>query len=121
MEIAAGDVSLLPSLIIILGFVAVRMIFSMTLGPVCWIYLAEIVEPDIIGISTMFNWLTAALISLAFPIVVEAFGGPQWLFCLLGVLMWVSYFINDRFMIETKGKPEWQIRQLYDQLLAAAK
>lgn len=83
------------------------MIFSMTLGPVCWIYLAEIVEPNIIGISTMLNWLTAALISLAFPIMVDLLGGPEWMFCFLGLLMWVSYFINQHLMMETRGKTEW--------------
>lgn len=93
-----------PSLIIILGFIFFRMIFSATLGPVPWIYLPEIVEPDIVGISTMLNWLTAALISFIFPLIVAALGGPEWMFLILSLTMWISYFINDKLMVETKDK-----------------
>ena len=65
-----GGQDMLPSLVIVVGFILFRIIFSATLGPIVWLYLPEIIEPNIFGIATMLNWLSAALISFAFPVVV---------------------------------------------------
>lgn len=80
-------------------FIIYRMVFSATLGPVCWIYLPEIVENDVIGNASMLNWFTAALISLTFPILVEVLGGPEWVFLFLGLFMMMSYYINERLLV----------------------
>jgi hypothetical protein len=63
-----------------------------------------------VAVSTGLNWFTAALISFAFPLVVEKLGGPEYMFGFLGLAMFVSYLVNERMLVETKGKSEWEIR-----------
>lgn len=93
-ERISKHIEVFPSLVIILGFIIFRMTFSFTVGPIPWLYLPEIVEPDVIGVSTMLNWLTAAFVSFAFPTVVELLGGPQYVFVTLGTIMVIGYVIN---------------------------
>lgn len=77
----------------------------MTLGPVVWLYLAEIVEPDVAGVATMINWTTAAIVSLTYPLLVELTGSQSLIFCLFSVFVFIGYSINKKWMVETKDKP----------------
>jgi hypothetical protein len=43
--------------------------FGITLGPVVWVYLPEIIQPKILSYAAMVNWLTAAFIMLFFPVI----------------------------------------------------
>jgi sugar porter (SP) family MFS transporter len=57
--------------IVVAAFVVFTTTFSATWGPVLWVMLAEIFPLTIRGsamaIATLFNWLTAFLVSLTFP------------------------------------------------------
>jgi len=54
---------------IIFGLVLFMANFGFTLGPVVWVYLPEIVQPNILPYATMVNWISAAIIMLLFPII----------------------------------------------------
>lgn len=55
--------------LIIFGLVLFMANFGFTLGPVVWVYLPEIVHPNILPFATMINWASAALIMLLFPVI----------------------------------------------------
>ena len=55
--------------LIIIGLVIFMANFGLSLGPIVWLYIPEIVEPEIIPFSTLSNWASAALIMIFFPIM----------------------------------------------------
>ena len=57
--------------------------------------------------ATMINWLTGSIVTFLFPILVEWWDGPAWVFFLLAVLLILSYAVNNVLMLETKDKKEW--------------
>lgn len=54
---------------ILLGLVIFMANFGLSLGPVVWLYIPEIVQPNIVPFSTGVNWGGAALVMLLFPII----------------------------------------------------
>lgn len=115
--VSAGqeDSALFWNLVIILGLIVSRSVFSLTIGPITWLYLPEIVEPRVTGTATMLNWITAAGVSFIYPIVVELVGNPSLMFFFFGAYVLFGYFLNKSLMVETKGKAEWEIRKEYDE------
>lgn len=78
---------------------------SISLGPVVWIYVAEIVQPDWLPYTTMVNWFTMAMVNTLFPIAKHALGGnPQWIFMTYGVYTFLVYWVNRAVLIETQDK-----------------
>lgn len=65
----------------------------------------------------MLNWLAAAFVTFIYPILVELAGSPSLMFFIFAGNVTVGYLFNEKWMIETKGKTEWQIRQEYDEKL----
>ncbi len=55
--------------LIVFGMVLFMASFGCTLGPVVWVYLPEIVQPNVLPYATMINWASAAAIMLLFPIL----------------------------------------------------
>ena len=62
----------------------------------------------------MLNWVAAAGVTLLFPILVEALGGPAWIFLMIGGVLLVGWGVNRELMVETKGRKEWEVREEYD-------
>jgi sugar porter (SP) family MFS transporter len=75
------------------AFVVFTNTFSATWGPVLWVMLAEIFPLAIRGaamaIATLFNWLTAFVISLTFPsfVAVAGIGTAFIVFAVVGVVL----------------------------------
>lgn len=65
----------------------------------------------------MLNWLAAAFVTFIYPILVELVGNPSLMFLIFTANVTVGYLLNEKWMIETKGKTEWQIRKEYDEKL----
>lgn len=57
-------------------------IFGLSLGPVVWLYIPEIVSPKIVPFSTLSNWISASMVILLFPIITDDVldGNPGYLF-----------------------------------------
>lgn len=49
--------------------------FGLSLGPIVWMYIPEIVDPDFLPFSTMVNWGGSAATILLFPIIKAALPG----------------------------------------------
>lgn len=91
---------------IIGGLIVFMADFGLSLGPVVWLYIPEILEPNLIAFSTLANWTTASLITILFPILKKAFGTPAPLFLFYAAYSTVGFIFSQKFVIETKGKSE---------------
>lgn len=94
--------------LILATLLAIRFTFSFTLGPVVWIYVAEVVQPDFLPIPVMINWFSVGLVNMIFPVARNALGGnPGWLFISFGVYTLASLWVTGVVVIETRGKNEY--------------
>lgn len=96
----------LSNALVIIGLVVFMANFGLSLGPVVWLYIAEIVEPEIIPYSTLVNWTATTIVIVTFPILSKVFGSPVPLFFFFAVWSSISLVVNRKLLIETKGKSE---------------
>ena len=106
------------NILILFGLVVFMANFGLSLGPVVWLYIPEVVQPNIVPFSTGINWTGAALVMLLFPIIKKALPNenPGYLFFFFSVWCVGSFLINAKFTIETKGKSEKEISEEYEKL-----
>ncbi len=92
--------------------------FGLSLGPVVWLYIPEVVQPNIVPFSTGANWGAAALVMLLFPIIKDALpnDNPAPLFLFFCAWCVASFVINAKYLIETKGKTEKEIYEEYSRV-----
>lgn len=102
---------------IILGLALYVANFGMSLGPVFWLYIPEIVEPEMIPFPTLANWASSSLVVIFFPILTNLFSSPLPLFIFFAGWGIVSYKVNGSYLIETKGKKEKEIREKYAEMI----
>ena len=76
--------------------------FGLTLGPFFWIYVPEIVPPEVIPFSTFAYWIAGAIVIFMFPF--DEF--ENFYYMLLFFLGWslLSLVTNKVLVVETKGK-----------------
>lgn len=101
--------------IIVVGLIIFMANFGLSLGPVVWLYIPEVLEPRYIPISTLSNWLSAAIIMFSYPVLSKAIG-PSPLFFFFAAWCAVSFFVGQKFLIETKDKQEKDIYLEFDKL-----
>ena len=78
-------------------------VFGLTLGPIVWLYIPEIVESNIIPYSTMVNLFGAASCTIIFPLITD----PSYKFIpFVFFFLWclISLLINQKIMVETKDR-----------------
>ena len=82
--------------------------FNLSLGPIVWMYIPEIVQPEFLPYSTMVNWGASALSVLLFPMIKARLPeqNPACLFLFFGVWSAVSVGVNHKFVVETRGKTQ---------------
>ena len=86
--------------------------FVVSIGPICWVYLGEILTSRAMSICTAVNWFSAFLVILFFPLMMIGIGPSAtfWIFAFIN-LAGSFYFGID--MIETKGMMKNDIRALF--------
>jgi hypothetical protein len=96
------------SVFLMVGFFLHVFCFSMSLGPINWIYPTEIVQPSLIPITTTTNWLSSWLLITLYPILRERAEDKSMPFMYLFFLACAvtKILICLKFMVETKGKTE---------------
>jgi hypothetical protein len=87
------------SVLIISGLIIFMADFGLSLGPVVWLYIPEILEPNYIAFSTLANWATASLITIFFPILKESFGSPSYLFLFYAAYSIAGLVFSQKFVI----------------------
>lgn len=97
--------------LIIFGLVLFMANYGFTLGPVVWVYVSEIVQPNILPYANLICWASAAFIMLLFPIIKETLPdkNPALIFLFFAIWSTLSFFFNKKFLIETQNKGEKQI------------
>lgn len=101
------------TIIIIIGLMAFSLIFGMSIGPVTWLYVSQVVDPELIPYGAIANRFTAFLSILLFPIITNNIldGDCSMLFLFFAILMYLYNRFCHINLIETKGKEEKQIRK----------
>lgn len=80
------------------------LLFGLTLGPITWLYIPEIIPANMVPYATVDNWVAATIVYSMTPMVVGAFdGNPSVLFFIFTGLTFTFFVINALFMVETKG------------------
>jgi MFS family permease len=74
-------------IILVLLYVA---LFEFSLGPIVWIYMAEIMTDKGVSIGTLVNWCMTIVMAIATPYLVDGIGG--WLFIIFGIICCVVSF-----------------------------
>lgn len=94
-------------------FIWVYMIgFGLSVGPLPWVYMADIL-PDVgLGVAALANWLTVFLIGMAFPPIASAIGTAQAFFIFTGLSLLGTIFIFI-WCKETKGKNQSEINAMF--------
>ncbi len=97
--------------LIIIGLFLFMANFGLTLGPVVWVYLPEIVQSSVLPYATATNWGTASVITLMFPVIKDQLPkkNPAWLFMFFALWCGLSFVFNKKFLIETRNKTEKEI------------
>lgn len=75
--------------------------FGLSLGPIVWMYIPEIVKPEFLPYSTMVNWGGSALSILLFPIIKARLPkeNPSPLFLFFAIWSTASFFVNRHFVL----------------------
>lgn len=99
-------------MVYLIGFIA---FFAFSQGSVIWVFISEIFPNQVRAkgqtLGSFTHWIMAALISWAFPILVERSPlGGAYAFALFAVMMVLQFFFAWRLMPETKGRSLEQIQ-----------
>ena len=75
--------------------------FGLSLGPIVWLYIPEIVQPNFIPFTTAINWTGASLTVILFPIIKDALPNqnPAPLFLFFAAWTFISFFVNIKFVV----------------------
>lgn len=75
------------------------------MGPVPWLYIAEIIQPNLVPWCSLFNWGLHGFVTTLFPIMCEINNGnPSLAFFIFSIVSGLSYFVNKKVLVETKNK-----------------
>lgn len=117
--IRSGDEdSTIGQVLVLVGLFLYMGVFGVSLGPVVWLYIPEIVQPKIVPFSTATNWICASLVIILFPILTDSIldNNPAILFLFFAIWCAVSLVFNMKYLIETKDKSEKVIQEEYSKL-----
>jgi len=69
-QVAEKNVSTTVTILIVGLIFLFEVVFSLTLGPLTWVYNAEILNSEkALGFATSLNWVSAFIIGLVFPVL----------------------------------------------------
>lgn len=92
------------------AFIILYMItYALSIGPVVWPYVPEIMPAKYVPFASSMNWIAAAICTIATPYILDAVGSPYPVFFFFGVVSLIFFFINSRLLVETKGLTPSQI------------
>lgn len=99
-------------IIVVLGLFLFMAVFGLSLGPIVWLYIPEIVQPKIVPYSTAANWIGALIVIMFFPILSSSLTTAP-LFIFFTAWCFCSFIFNHKFVVETKDKTEREIGEEY--------
>lgn len=91
---------------------AYMIAFGLAVGPIPWIYIADILPDIAVGVAVLANWASAFVIGLTFQPIVDAIH-LQWGFFIFGICSIVGAVFGLIVMKETKGKSKVEIDEMF--------
>jgi SP family arabinose:H+ symporter-like MFS transporter len=77
-----------------------NLIYGISLGPVVWLYVPEIVPSKVVPLATVMNWFGCSLCVIFTPIVINLNGGnPASVFFFFGGITLLFFIMNTLFMV----------------------
>ena len=86
--------------------------FGISLGPIVWLYLPEILPEKGVSLSVLANWVGVGIIGLFFPLVKHAIHIQGTFLIFLGCCVAGLFYIFI-FVKETKGKSPEEIEEMF--------
>ena len=90
--------------------------FGISLGPIVWLYLPEILPEKGVSLAASANWVGCGIIGIGFPLVKNAINieGTFLIFlgCCLVALVYMFFCVK-----ETKGKNHEEIEAMFDEVV----
>jgi SP family sugar:H+ symporter-like MFS transporter len=93
-----GQLSTSQQIMIVVSLYIFMTSFGLTLGPVVWLYIPEIVQPNIVAFATLSNWTGGSLTIILFPIL-GGILGKSILFYFLAAWCLGSLLFNHKFVV----------------------
>lgn len=100
---------MVAQLIIFFSMIMYLFVYGMTFAPIMWMWVAEAIQPHLIGFAVMTNWAGSALVMIIFPVIQSAVSNQGYIFAFFGTCAALSVYVTNRLMIETKDKTDSQI------------
>ena len=94
-----------PSNILVVVFLTIYMvIYGISLGPVVWLYVPEIIPAKVVPYATAMNWIGCSICIILTPIIINANDGNAYpVFFFFGGITLFFFIVNIFLMVETKN------------------
>jgi hypothetical protein len=96
-----ADNYITQGLIVVICLFAYRLIYGLTIGPVTFLYIPEIIEPNMMPVIMMLYCLLMAFLMMFYPLVKHYLfndnAGPAFIF--FGVYSLVSIIISSYLLV----------------------
>lgn len=79
------------------------VLYGLTIGPIVWLYVPEIVPAKIVPPATAMNWIGCSFCIMVPNFITAAVGSPYTVFFMYGAISLIFFIINYCLLIETKG------------------
>jgi len=123
----AGIVTLIQTtetgeMIVVILILVYIFLFSVSFGPISWVYAAEIMEDKGLSLFSSFNWFYLLVISICMPFLINAITSDEklvfmkntgYIFIFFANVTLLSFFYILVSLKETQGKSRQQIREMY--------
>lgn len=97
---------------IALVFIMLFMVsYGLTIGPVVWLYVPEIIPARFVPPATFMNWFGCSICVIATPFVVDAVGSSYPVFFFFGIISLIFFIVNYFMIVETKGLTHLEIAE----------
>ena len=90
--------------ILIVGVLTFVALYAISLGPIMWLYNAEIMPAAGLSVATFLNWVFTLGVSFSTPIMIEDSPGPAATFWIYAAFCFIGTIYIMIFVKETKGK-----------------
>jgi MFS transporter, SP family, sugar:H+ symporter len=88
------------------------IMFELGPGPICWLYMSEVMNEKGVAVGTFLNWTFTMIYGLITPILFKQLG-TSLTFIIYGSTCGVGFFFVFFFVKETKGLSEGDLIDLY--------
>jgi len=85
------------------------MAFEFGPGPICWIYMSEVMNEKGVAVATSLNWTFCLIYSLLSTLSFD----NSWVFYIFGGLCGLAALFVFFYVKETKDLNEYQLARLY--------